>query len=110
MAGLIGDVGSGSANNPDDVRAVQTHLRRHANWLSPTPAPEVTGRYDLATGSAIQAFQRNAVSYLNPDGIVSRQGLTIRRLETTVLPRPRHAVFQEVCCVKQRANVSRFRG
>jgi hypothetical protein len=48
-------------------------------------------------GSAIQAFQRNAVSYLNPDGIVSRQGLTIRRLETTVLPRPRHAVFQEVC-------------
>jgi hypothetical protein len=94
MAGLNGDVGPNSVNNQADVAAVQTHLTRHAAWLASMQPPAVTGQFDSTTAAAIILFQKNAASFLNPDGVVSHNGFTIRRLEMLSIPQLQASVFR----------------
>lgn len=97
MDGLSGHVGPGQANRPDDVSTVQRHLGRHRRWLLPATPPAVSGQFDNETAIAIRTFQTSAAALLEPDGIVSRRGFTISRLEEAFLAEPRHQVFTPMC-------------
>ena len=92
---LTASVGARGQNRPDDVRAVQALLARHAGWLAPAPAPAVTGVYDDALGGLITTFQREAGALLAPDGRVDPGGFTLRRLDMATIPHPAHAVFAD---------------
>src|SRR5262245_29193369 len=90
-------VGPGAANEPDDVRVVQSLLQRHSEWLGELPAPLVTGTWDAKTGAAIVAFQREGAAVLKPDGAVDPNGFTLKRLNQPVIEGPSHKVFKNVC-------------
>jgi N-acetylmuramidase len=92
MVTIEASVGVGGANRPGDVSQVQRLLQRHARWLEGL-AVEVNGHADTVTGAAIGAFQRNAAAVLNPDGLVSPNGFTLRWLNQALIPPPCHRVF-----------------
>jgi hypothetical protein len=98
MVGLIAKgVGRGRTNDPSDVLVVEQLLVRHGRWTFPQGLPVANGTADAATVAAIEAFQRNAMGLLRPDGTVDPGGLTIRFLDRPTIAGPRHKVFREVC-------------
>ncbi len=98
MVGLIAKgVGRGRTNDPSDVLVVEQLLLRHGRWTFPQGLPVANGTADAATVAAIEAFQRNAMGLLRPDGTVDPGGLTIRFLDRPIIAGPRHRVFREVC-------------
>ena len=102
MATIEAAVGLGQPNREADVRTVRTLLRRHLVWLLPLRAPAADGPADDLLFSQIVRFQLRACAYLAPgqagggyvaDGIVDPGGLTLRRLNLAVIPRPRSIVL-----------------
>jgi hypothetical protein len=90
-------VGTGAKNQKSDVQLVQTLLNRHASWLDGVKAPEISGTIDPDTISAITQFQLTAAAFLKADGVVSPHGFTIRQLNRTCIPKPRHQIFTPMC-------------
>lgn len=98
MVGVIGKgVGQGRTNDPADVLVVEQLLMRHARWTYPEGLPVANGTIDPATIAAIEAFQRNAMGLLKPDGAVDASGMTIRFLDRPAIAGPQHRVFSPVC-------------
>lgn len=82
MAQIVSAVGRGGRNEFNDVRVVQTLLKRQD--MDPGPLDGICGR---RTVSAIVRFQATFMRI--PDGLVEPTGRTLRRLGTEqVLPRP----------------------
>lgn len=102
MAKITKSVGPKQPNIPADVVIVQMLLSQHSRWsgyggsrLLGLPLP--TGVFDDATAQGIVNFQRDAGALKTPDGIVSPNGFTLRRLSEPVILPPRHKVFNPVC-------------
>lgn len=72
MIKIKASVGKNGVNHGDDVKTVQTLLRRDYNyvWLAPDAPVAVTGKIDNATINAIIKFQRNAIKIQSPDGLI----------------------------------------
>ncbi|MBI4750517.1 MAG: hypothetical protein HY774_18700 [Acidobacteria bacterium] len=75
-------VGYGERNIPADVFFVQ-HLLNFLiihGCLIPLAQLEETGQIDDATTFAIRYFQRSHLNYANPDGRVTPNSLTLRKM------------------------------
>ncbi len=95
MPGITASVGKRGENRAKDVSAIQQDLQRHAAWLDTKPAPQVTGVMDDATLTAIREFQKNAAVLLTQDGVVSPGYFTIKQLDRSNIPKPRHRIFDQ---------------
>ena len=93
MATIKSSVGAGGKNLAPDVTLVQTMLRRHKEWLNILDVPEVTGKCDRDTRDAIKSFQARPGALLEPDGVVSPRGFTLRWLGRLSIPSPAHRIF-----------------
>ena len=93
MATIKSSVGAGGKNLAPDVTLVQTLLRRHKEWLNILDVPEVTGECDRNTRDAIKSFQTKPGALLEPDGVVSPRGFTLRWLSRLSIPSPAHRIF-----------------
>jgi hypothetical protein len=80
MAEIGASVGSGGANKPADVLAVEKLLNRYlaANGEPPLAAD---GKVDVETILTIQSYQAEVVGIANPDGRVDPGGRTWRALD-----------------------------
>lgn len=97
MAYITSAVGRGAPNKPADVLAVQQLLVRHGIWLWPAAAPRVTGQFDAITANAIVQFQKTAAALKSPNGLVEPGSFTLRQLERSSIPKPKHAIFSPLC-------------
>lgn len=72
MLKINASVGKNGVNRSDDVRIVQTLLRRDYNyvWLAPDAPVSLTGKIDTAAVDAIIKFQKNAIKMQKPDGLI----------------------------------------
>jgi peptidoglycan hydrolase-like protein with peptidoglycan-binding domain len=83
---LSGSVGSGGANQAQDVVAVQKLLNRfvRADRLPGIELLKEDGQSGTKTTTAIKAFQRHIMAMNYPDGRVDPGGITLQRLNGPV--------------------------
>ncbi|MDH5179023.1 MAG: hypothetical protein OEZ39_01560 [Gammaproteobacteria bacterium] len=88
---LTGSVGIGGKNESKDIEAVQKALNQCIKLLAPLPKLKEDG--DLGknpasskTVAAIKAFQKKVVGMANPDGLISVDKGTHRKLNETAVP------------------------
>jgi len=73
IVNVLGRVGAGEANNPDDVRVVQSLLQMCARgkaFAASIGVPQLTGHFDASTGFWIYQTQ-NSMRGQVVDGVVS---------------------------------------
>jgi N-acetylmuramidase len=80
MAIIHASVGRGGVNRPEDVRIVQELLNKHTR--SSMQLLQVDGMAGSKTIAAIEAFQRNNLSMIHPDGRVDPDGGTLIALSS----------------------------
>jgi hypothetical protein len=74
IVNVLGRVGPGEPNNPDDVKVVQRLIQMGARGKAPAVnigVPQVTGHFDAATGFWIYHAQRIYRQKMIVDGVVS---------------------------------------
>ncbi len=74
IVNVLGRVGPGEPNNPDDVRVVQRLMQMGARGKAPAASigvPQPTGHFDAATGFWIYHAQRIFSKHQIVDGVVS---------------------------------------
>jgi hypothetical protein len=88
MPKIAAAVGLSQPNTPSDVKTVQSLLNRNA-LSSPGRAPlAVDGICGKQTLAAIDAFQKHALHFPQPDSIVAANGPTLRLLAAHSVPPP----------------------
>lgn len=88
-------VGKGGKNDPADVEIIRSLLVRHRQWIDADLRSTVLTEEILTRH--ISKFQQDACALARPDGVVSPNGFTMKRLNMTLIPRPRHRVFSAMC-------------
>lgn len=88
-------VGKGGKNDPADIEIIRTALVRHRQWVDADLRSTVLTEDVL--GAAITKFQEGACALAKPDGRVDPGGFTLRRLSMTLISRPQHKVFKNIC-------------
>jgi len=92
MAIIHASVGRGGVNRPEDVRIVQELLNKQTR--PPMQLLQVDGMAGPKTIAAIEAFQRNTLSLLHPDGRVDPNGRTLIALSSNAsVPPPTTSSF-----------------
>jgi N-acetylmuramidase len=87
MAIIQASVGRGGVNRPEDVRVVQELLNKHT--LPSMQLLQVDGMAGPKLIAAIEAFQRDILSMIHPDGHVDPDGQTLIALSSSAsLPLP----------------------
>ncbi|MDF7790826.1 MULTISPECIES: N-acetylmuramidase domain-containing protein [Pantoea] len=79
-------VGIRQPNKPQDVKTVQSLLNANKAITSPGNELKVDGFMGKKTIDKIKVFQEKVVGLRNPDGIISPQGPTMRRLHGNITP------------------------
>ena len=74
-------VGSGAANQAQDVKIVQLLLNMNLSRIQGVSALTVDGQFGSASAGAIAAFQSQAMGLATPDGIVSDPSDTLAALQ-----------------------------
>jgi hypothetical protein len=85
VGNIASSVGKGGKNEPDDVKAVQTLLNRHAA-AGGFSKVKISGDCDKDTLKAIEALQK-AMGAKSPDGKVDVGGKTWKALQARELPK-----------------------
>jgi uncharacterized protein (TIGR02594 family) len=85
MAMILQSVGRGGANLRSDVELVQTLVNKQIARLKPMRPLRVDGQVGPRTIGAIEEFQRRVIGMDAPDGLVDRQGRTLKSLANSTL-------------------------
>lgn len=102
MLTLTGSVGKNGANKPEDIKAIQKLLNKHAPVLGFAKLSE-DARFGSNTLKAIVAFQK-AIGMRSPDGVVDPGGRTLKALAAKpVAPAKAEEAEEELVCKPARA-------
>lgn len=97
MQTLTGSVGKNGANKPEDIKAIQKLLNRHAPVVGFDKLSE-DARFGSNTLKAIVAFQK-AIGIRSPDGVVDPGGRTLKALSAKpVAPAKADEAEEELVC------------
>lgn len=101
MANISAGVGEGQRNIYGDVKAVQVLLNKNKAITTPTNKLVEDGAVGARTIQRIKEFQQKVVGLKDPDGIISPNGPTMRKLvvnssfHTTTKQTSRNVIFTE---------------
>lgn len=99
MIGIAASVGYQGFNSAVDVMTVETMLYNHRRWLDPLPHLVPDGNCAPETIVAIRRFQETACALPKDSvtGVVNPGSFTFKRLQLGYIPRPKNAVFDQMC-------------